>query len=252
MAELGRQDLINALGQARADFVGSVGTGATTTVIPLVGLSLGSASLAGGYVLLDAGALGLGTPKTLAQITSNTATQVTLSAALPVAPAAGSDLWIYTQSTVNVATNENISQVGGATLPTGHSGNPDLPVTIDGSTVQVPTEHETTAQLMVDSTTSPLGANGTYTTSSAVPASGFRRLIGTVIGDQAGTLYVQQSPDGNNWDVQSVFNVAANAATGAGVGFSVEVVAPYARLYYQNGPTAQTVFRLYCWGVPEA
>jgi hypothetical protein len=147
---------------------------------------------------------------------------------------------------------QNITAVGGNTLPSGQSGNPDIPVTLDGATIQVPTEHESTAQLLVDATTAVLGANATYTTANAVPIQTFRRLIGTVISDQAGTLYVQQSPNATNWDVQSSFTVAANDAAGAGVGFSVEVVAPYARLYYVNGATAQTTFRLYCWGVPEA
>jgi len=98
------------------------------------------------------------------------------------------------------------------------------------------------------STTVPLAANGTFS-SGQITASGgygtadsrFARITGSVYADQPGTLYIQQSFDGTNWDVQSTFSVSANT----GQGFSVEVVAPYVRVYYVNGATAQTVFRLY-------
>jgi hypothetical protein len=69
-----------------------------------------------------------------------------------------------------------------------------------------------------------------------------------VYSDQNGTLNVQQSPDGTNWDVTSTFTVTG----GTGQGFSVEVVAPYMRLDYVNGTTAQTTFRLYAWGTPNS
>jgi|GEM_PF-2354872 len=187
-------------------------------------------------------------------ITSGQATScvLTLTDALPAAVKDGDTFRIWPAQVITVTAPENITEVGGVALPTGQSGNPNLPVTLDGSTIQVPTEHDSTAQLLVDRTTSALAGNGTYTTANAVSITAFRRLIGTVISDQSGVLYVQQSPDGTNWDVQSSFSVPANDATGAGVGYSVEVVAPYGRLYYENGATGQTVFRLYCWGVPEA
>ena len=90
------------------------------------------------------------------------------------------------------------------------------------------------------STTSALAASGSYT-SSSVSTAGFSRITGSTFADQAGTLNVQQSPDGTNWDIVSSFSVSANTGTG----FSVELVCPYVRLYYVNGATAQTVFRLY-------
>lgn len=163
----------------------------------------------------------------------------------------GTDLrTLATDSSGNAKTN--IVSVGSTTLPTGQSGNPNVPVTLDGSTFKVPTDHESTLQLTVDSTTTALAASGTYTTSAAVNVSAMRRVFGTVISDQSGTLYVQQSPDGSNWDVQSSFSVAANDAAGQGTSFSVDVAAPSARLHYVNGATAQTVFRLYAWAAPEA
>jgi hypothetical protein len=92
------------------------------------------------------------------------------------------------------------------------------------------------------STTTPLAAGATYT-SAVFTCAGFARIVGTVYADQAGTLYVEQSADGTNFDSSSSFSVSA----GAPFGFTVEVVAPNARIRYVNGATAQTVFRLYAF-----
>jgi len=91
-------------------------------------------------------------------------------------------------------------------------------------------------------TTTPLGANASWT--SPVDSSLYTRyLCGSAYADQAGTLYVEQSPDGSNWDAVDSFSVAA----GAGLKFSVEKVLPYARVRYVNGASDQTVFRLYVY-----
>jgi len=92
----------------------------------------------------------------------------------------------------------------------------------------------------VDSTTTALGANATYTGSS-VETSGYKQIVGTVFADVDGTLKIQQSPDGTNWDVETSISVTGNQ----GKGFSIEVVAPYMRAVYENGGTAQSAFRLY-------
>lgn len=70
MGDIGQQNLINIIGQARADFTATVGTGSTDTALVLVGLDLGSANLASGYVLLGAGALGAGTGQALEVVAS--------------------------------------------------------------------------------------------------------------------------------------------------------------------------------------
>lgn len=92
------------------------------------------------------------------------------------------------------------------------------------------------------STSIPLAANGTYT-SSTESTSYTGRIVGTVFADVGGTLIIEQSPDNTNWDLQDSYSVQANV----GLGFSVEKVASYARVRYVNGPTAQTVFRLYIY-----
>jgi hypothetical protein len=95
---------------------------------------------------------------------------------------------------------------------------------------------------LVAYTTTPLPANGTWT-SSTEGALITGRLVGSCYSDQSGTLYIEQSPDGTHWDVVDSFSVTG----GSGIGFSVEKVCPYARVRYVNGATAQSVFRLYVY-----
>lgn len=95
----------------------------------------------------------------------------------------------------------------------------------------------------IDATTAVLTASGTYTTANALLVGGNARITGTVFADQAGTLNIDQSSDGTNWDYSTSVTVTASTKTN----FSVEVVAPYARLRYVNGATIQTVFRLYAF-----
>jgi hypothetical protein len=105
-------DLIRALGHGRATFVAQVASGSTATTINLAGLNLGSANLAGNLVLLDAGALGAGSAPTIATISSNTATSLTVPA-LSQAPATGANLWIFAVATVQANIAENVAQWGG-------------------------------------------------------------------------------------------------------------------------------------------
>jgi len=118
-------DLIAALGRGRATFVGHIGSGATTTTIPLADLNLGTANLAGDFVLLDGGALGSGSVPQVAVISSNTATSLTVPA-LSAAPGAGYAVWIFTTATINANVAENIAQVGGQNVPT-YAGTPTVP-----------------------------------------------------------------------------------------------------------------------------
>jgi len=92
------------------------------------------------------------------------------------------------------------------------------------------------------STTTPLGAGASWTspTDSSLTTG---RLIGSVFADQAGTLYIEQSPDNVNWDIVDSYAISANA----GIGFSVEKVAEHIRVRYVNGGVAQTVFRLFIY-----
>ena len=139
MGNIGIQNLAALLGQDRADFAATVGPGSAAQVLVLAGLNLTSTSMSNGYVLLDADALGAGTPKTLAQIASNTADTLTLTAALTAAPAVGSDIWLYTETTVNVVASENVSQWGGIPVaPADVNGVPQVNVVYSTGTPNSP------------------------------------------------------------------------------------------------------------------
>jgi hypothetical protein len=90
-----------------------------------------------------------------------------------------------------------------------------------------------------EATTALLGNAETYT-SAALMSDTYDRAVGTVKSDQSGTLYVEQSGDGTNWDVSQSIAVTG----GAGQSFSVALVAAYFRTRYVNGATPQTSFRL--------
>jgi|ERR1700747_1157151 len=96
-------------------------------------------------------------------------------------------------------------------------------------------------------TTVPLGSNGVWDSSvnsyPGYPAqTNYQKLLqGTVFSDHSGSLAVEQSGDGTHWDW-----VDTIAVTGGTAGkISVQVVAPWIKMIYTNGSTAQTTFRLF-------
>lgn len=95
-------------------------------------------------------------------------------------------------------------------------------------------------QTVSTSTTANLAGSATFT-GTLFSTGGNARITGTIFADVAGTLYVDQSSDGTNYDITTTVAVSA----GIGTSFSVEVFAPNARIRYINGATIQSVFRLY-------
>lgn len=93
-----------------------------------------------------------------------------------------------------------------------------------------------------DYTTIPLSANSEWT-STTDSSTKTGKVVGSVYSDVSGTLHVEQSPDGTNWDIVDSFTVAG----GSGLKFNVEKVCTYLRVRYVNGSSAQTVFRLYVY-----
>lgn len=210
-----------------------VGNGATTTVIPVTLANPGgkavditgqvSAELAGATIEFVSG-LNLGASRNVLSATS-TGT-LTLDTALATAPAQGDRFVLMRAVRLEVTAPENITQVGSQNVP-----NPDIPrVPVVGYNQQIPAPY----------TTTPLIADASYD-SASFNLIGFSIITGGVFSDQSGSLEVQQSPDGTNWDVLSTFAVTG----GTGQGFSVEIVYPFGRIVYTNGATAQTIFRLY-------
>lgn len=88
-------------------------------------------------------------------------------------------------------------------------------------------------------------ALGTTTYASKVfQTQGFGRIVGTIFSDTAGSLTISQSSDGTHWD--QVDTVAVSASTGAK--FSIEVVAPFAKVAFAGGGTQSNgTFRLFTW-----
>jgi hypothetical protein len=87
----------------------------------------------------------------------------------------------------------------------------------------------------------PLAANSSFTSSSDDRSERCHRtVIAHAYADQPGTLYIEQSPDGTNWDIVESTSVAANTGTA----LITVVKSKYVRFRYVNGANAQTVFRL--------
>jgi len=66
-------------------------------------------------------------------------------------------------------------------------------------------------------------------------------VAGSVYADQNGTIYVEQSPDGENWDISTSYNITAED----GKGFSEALLQPFWRLRFVNTSNDdQEAFRL--------
>ena len=117
-----------------------------------------------------------------------------------------------------------------------------VPVDIQASAINVPTNIVLKQKEQVAYTTTPLGAGASWS-SGSIDMLNYSKLYVTVFADQAGTLYIEQSPDNTNWDVSESISVSANA----GVAVAREIAARYCRVRYVNSATTQTVFRLYVY-----
>ncbi len=90
-----------------------------------------------------------------------------------------------------------------------------------------------------DSTIALLGGGATYTGAS-FSTMGFGKIVGSIYSDVSGTLYVEQSNDGANFDaVQPIPYLG-----GSSDGYEIRVTKERARIRYINGGAAQAAFRL--------
>jgi hypothetical protein len=120
---------------------------------------------------------------------------------------------------------------------------------VSGETVitdapMLPMEKQAQLKRQIESNTTPLGISATYTGASfdtMADGENFTWLTGYVFSNVAGTLYIEQSADGQNWYGLNTINVAANGA----MPIDVKVLLKHVRLKYVNGATAQTTFQLY-------
>jgi len=96
---------------------------------------------------------------------------------------------------------------------------------------------------LVAFTIAPLLAGATFTSSQFLSRY-FKEIVGTCYSDQSGTIYVQYSSDGVNYD-----GVSPLAYTGGQrLPVIFDNVSQYARIVYLNGAVNQAVFRLYIFG----
>lgn len=109
-------------------------------------------------------------------------------------------------------------------------------VTIDAKEIAAPVA---AADGSAIATTTPVGT--TSYVSKAFYTQGFSVICGSCFSNANGTVYVDQSADGTNWDVST--SVAVTGGTGASLG-NISVVAPYARVRFVPG-ASNTTLRLY-------
>lgn len=112
-------------------------------------------------------------------------------------------------------------------------------VQIANATVLLPVDKQSIYRTQAFITTTALNASASFT-SATFDGSLYRRLTGKVYADQAGTLNIQHSDDGVTWDTLTSISVTANTPAK----FDEVIYARYIRVYYVNGATAQTTFRL--------
>lgn len=90
-------------------------------------------------------------------------------------------------------------------------------------------------------TTTPLEKNAEWV--SQVAERGrydYNVIDGSVYADKTGTIYIEQSGDGENWDVVTSYEIPEKE----GKGFVETLVLSLWRIKYVNGGTKQGAFRI--------
>lgn len=202
----GIYNIMEAIFQGR---IGYVGSGATTTTIPVAGRSYPPSAWKGGYMYFVNGAA----QGQFAQITDNTATTFTVSG-LTVAPAQGDVFVLYLPSQVNTgySTPGNIAQWGGTAL-TGRDISQDL------------AKLDLALSALRDALLQPFQPLYAYNSSTAAPLSvtldtgqyGGRTIVEVwVKSSAAATFNVYGSIDGTNWRLVDTITLSAAGETTRG------------------------------------
>lgn len=91
----------------------------------------------------------------------------------------------------------------------------------------------------LNSTITPLGSNASFIGTGEKVFVHDSAVI-SVYSDQDGTLYVEQSPDGVNWDISSPYSISANIEETN----SLIITRQFFRIRYVNGVSAQGFLRI--------
>lgn len=78
---------------------------------------------------------------------------------------------------------------------------------------------------------------GATENTGSVETAGYNKITGFIYADQDLTVYIDQSHDGQNWDVVTTVNYVAEATNG---GFNEKIVASYTRVRFYNGSSPAT------------
>lgn len=159
---------------------------------------------------------------------------------------------------ITIASDQStVSTAGGTTLATDKtlltksiltgaavdgSGYVNVQTTTDGGVVI----NQNTVVDAASSTTANLAGGATFT-GPAVPDLNYTAVQYSIKSDQNCTVYIEQSPDGTNWDISDAFSF--NAPIGSGN--TVQLVASYYRIRVTNtSPITSTYLRLQVIKVP--
>ena len=124
-------------------------------------------------------------------------------------------------------------QTMAASLPVVMANNQTPIATVATSNGLISANNSSTAMLAASS--SFIGAAEDVTEYADLRVSVFSDQVSATDG-----LQIQQSSNGTNWDVVDVYTITS----GSGKTFSAGISGRYVRIVYNNGPTAQGVFRL--------
>ncbi len=182
--------------------------------------------------------------------TGSTTQPVSISGTVPVSGTVTSN-----QGTANSLSNAWTTQItDGTNGPVAVKGASTSPLATDPALVvsispnSTPNATNTGVVSITNSSTATLGSSATFTGTSESSLSYESITVSVMaIGASAppGTLIVEQSSDGSNWDIQNSYSVAGGTASPTGeFDIITPLVASNFRIVYTNGSTAQTAFRL--------
>jgi hypothetical protein len=96
-----------------------------------------------------------------------------------------------------------------------------------------------TSQLVLYTTSVPL-VGLAIAISSILDVTKYRQIVGTCFANQNGSILIEFSADGTNFDATGTIGYIANDKAGIG---PIDCVAPYLRVSFINGAVAQATFR---------